>query len=133
MAFPDGRLTLSAFFHQADRPTEPLLDLSGSFDHLTISGSEIRGRHFCPGAKGEPGGFFDVSGSVFADAVILDEPRTGLRYTGILVIDSDLLKVAFGDFGPIAPDLRERWVKFAESLGIKIVGQEQGTWVATKP
>lgn len=128
MAFPLDDLTVTVFFHEDDDHTQLNELLTGSFRNLVMSGSNIRGEHHCPAADILP--FFRLEGRVSGNGAILEEPETGFRYTGLLVLDGTLLQIVFGDYEPItnSPDMRER----LKRLGLR-AGQEQGTWVATKP
>lgn len=131
---PDKPWTLHTFSHGAGAPPQTQAGLEGQFALDIAANGTVTGKHVCGLATstGHRDGF-DVTGSATDTTIILDEADTGLRYTGIKVVEIAAITVIMGDWrpptgNPAFKKMREE----AKRLGIRF-DQEQGTWVATKP
>jgi hypothetical protein len=136
---PDKPWSLQVFSNPDDDFPQPTPDFNGTFTLDIDPQGMIAGKHTCHRATtlGQAGGF-DITGSATDTAVILDEPFLERRYTGTVVSipNAGSTIVIMGDYGPMPPDtpaLQKTQYKVAERPKKALDGQDQGTWVATKP
>lgn len=115
----EGRWTSRVFNHDAGDPPAPKDD--GSFN-LVINdeGDVLAGStHTRPDQSVR-----NISGRALPNALILREEGTNFIFSGVLLPGTSIQLLLIGDAGlPDPCEDRER----------KRTGQEQGTWVATKP